>query len=59
MSMEGGNGNDDISCFKTASIETDEDDETSEERLQRASALSMMNENDCKELVASKGNTRA
>ena len=37
MSMKGENGNDEVGYLETTSTETDEDTETNEERLQRAS----------------------
>lgn len=56
MSMKGENGNDEIGSSRTARIETDEDTETNEERLQHALAMSAMAGNDCDELAASKEN---
>ena len=44
--MMGENGNDEICSFKTTSIGPDEGNETGEERLQCALAMSMMNGND-------------
>ena len=53
-----GNDNDEIGTFQDTSIEPDEGNETGEERLQRALDMSMMNENGCEEMVASKENIR-
>ena len=54
MSMMDGNDNDDIGSFKATSIEPDEGNETDEERLERALAMSMMDEIGCEEIIASK-----
>ena len=54
--MMDGNDNDEIGSFQDTSIEPDEGDETGEERLQSALDMSMMNENGCEEMVASKEN---
>ena len=58
MSMMDGNDNDEIGSFQDTSIEPDEGNETGEERLQSALDVSMMNENGCEEMVASKENIR-
>ena len=51
-----GNDSDEIGSFQDTSIEPDEGNETDEERPQRALDMSMMNENGCEEMVASKEN---
>lgn len=58
MSMKGENGNDEVGYLETTSTETDEDTETNEERLQRALAMSMLDENYYEELVVWKENIR-
>ena len=58
MSMMDGNDNDEIGSFQDRSIEPGEGNETGEERLQSALDMSMMNENGCEEMVASKENIR-
>ena len=50
------NDNDEIGSFLATSIEPDGGNEMDEERFQRALAMSMMDEKDDEELVASKGN---
>ena len=52
--MMDGNYIDEIGSIKATSIKPDEGNETDEERLQRALAMSTMDENGCKEFVASK-----
>ena len=51
-----GSDNDEIGSFQATSAKPDEGNEAGEEWLPRAPAMSMMDENDCEELVASKGN---
>ena len=58
MSMMDGNDNDEIGSFQATSLEPGESNETDGERLQRALDVSMMNENGCEEMVASKENGR-
>ena len=53
-----GNDNDEIGSFQATSIESDEGNETDEDRLQRALAMLMVDETGCEELVASKENIR-
>ena len=53
-----GNDNDEIGSFQDTSTEPDQGNETDEERLQRALDMSMMNENGCEEMVASRENIR-
>ena len=48
MSTIDENGNDEVGSFKATLIEPGGGNEMDEERLQRALAMSMMNENNCK-----------
>ena len=54
MSLMGENDNDEIGSFKAMPIEPDEGNETDEDQLQRALAMSMKDENGCEEFLNSK-----